>query len=66
MAENFEISVTCPMDFSNYPFDDQRCPILFGDAEYEMESLVTTINTSDGFILMILILAYGELYPLLQ
>ncbi len=39
-AESFEVTVTCPMDFSNYPFDHHKCRIMFGDAEFEIESLV--------------------------
>ncbi len=40
VSESFELTVTCNMDFNLYPFDTQSCPILFGDNDYETESLV--------------------------
>ncbi len=41
-SESLEVTVTCAMDFNLYPFDSHICPLNFGDAEYETESLVST------------------------
>jgi len=39
----FELSVThCPMDITWFPFDEQRCPLVYESKRYESRELNAT------------------------
>ena len=34
------MTIECSMDFQNYPFDAQKCLLLFGSASKDVEQMV--------------------------
>lgn len=39
-AEELIVTVSCNLDFANYPFDENECPFFFGDLEYTISDIV--------------------------
>mgnify|MGYP001195437232 FL=1 len=50
-SEEIQVTFTCPMDFSDFPFDVHFCNFTLGDYEYEIEEVEfdwSTVTYSDN------------------